>query len=188
LAHSSHSSTIEEQKVLSNVRKIIFIALCVIIACIPGQAKEDDVWTLIPARSFGPLCIGQSFETVKNMFGDKPEQFKPVQNGYMVGYTSPGIIIQYHNFTQKIQFMGTNKKGYEDISYRTEEGITIGSPRSTVEKHYGAPNRVAQALTKEFYPTSNEIAYYMSEGIAFHYDMNNIVVVIIVFNPAIFGG
>jgi len=57
-----------------------------------------------------------------------------------------------------------------------------------VEALYSKPGQVVPITSRDFYPRSQEMALYVNKGIAFHYDSSGNVVVIIVFDPRLYGG
>jgi hypothetical protein len=174
---------------ITTKRKILFplMALaCVIISLSCSLYASETDWIFREARSFGTFSLGQDFKEVQGVLG-APDLKKDVQGGFLVKYEKPGIIFQVNGGSNAIQFIGSDRQGYKGASYKTPEGISVGSPRTLVEKHYSQPASVVPVKTKEFYPHSLEMALYASRGIAFHYDSSSKVAAIIIFNPNLFG-
>jgi hypothetical protein len=156
---------------------VVFLLLLIHPLFGAGQAG-----LILPAQSLGTISIGQDFMEVQKALGE-PRMSKPVQNGTLVKFEKQGIIVQYSTATNKVQFAGIDAG-----AYKTKEGLTIGSKKSQVEAQYSTPVKMIPITSKDFYPRSQEAALYISRGIAFHYDAAGTVVVIIVFDPALFGG
>lgn len=168
------------------VKLALPLVFCLIGHCFVVIASEN-VWSFVPARSFGTFHIGQDYAEIESTLGFKPDKVREVKDAYLVRFDSQGIIIQYNNFTNKVQFMGACKSGYKNISYMTTEGITVGSPKALVEKSYSTPTKMIPISNRDFYPKSEQLALYVEKGIAFHYDSNDCVVVILVFDPRLYG-
>jgi hypothetical protein len=172
---------------MKNKRFCLLTAILLMIALAHGSlCASNSVWTFIPASSFGSFTIGQDFHDILKALGE-PDMKKDVQDARLMKYEKRGIIMQVNNGTNRVQFIGSDKQGFQGISYKTAEGITVGSPRSLVEKHYSSPTSIVPVRTREFYPRSVEMAIYAGRGISFHYDSTNNVAAIIVFDPKLFG-
>lgn len=172
--------------VLNRQGRIVIILILLIITASLISFAADKAWMFVPASRFGSFSIGQDYEGIEQALG-KPDTVKEVQDAFLVKFETRGIIVQYHNFSQKVHFIGACTRGYKDISYRTEEGISIGSTKAQVEQHYSTPTKLIPISTKDFYPRSEQLALYADKGIAFHYDAKGQVVVILVFDPVLFG-
>ncbi len=153
--------------------------------CSIADAETGEVWIIEPGRSFGAISIGDDFSKVQKILGN-PDKKKDVQNGLLMKYEKTGIVVQVNGANNKVQFIGTTQASGDSRIYKTKDGLAVGKERATVEKIYGAASSVIPSRSKDFYPQSQEVALYVSKGIAFHYDANNKVVVILVFDPSIF--
>lgn len=165
--------------------KVVIIGLFLFITAIAASALEN-IWYFTPSRSFGTFQIGQNYESLEKSLRCKPDKVKEVSGGYLARFDKPGIIVQYNSLTGNIQFIGACKSGYQKISYRTKEGITVGSTKALVESSFSTPTTVINVTTRDFYPDSECMALYADKGIAFHYDGQDRVVVIIVFDPSLY--
>lgn len=153
--------------------------------CSIADAGSGEVWLIEPGQSFGSISIGDDFTEVQKIFG-KPDKKKEVQNGLLMKYDKAGIVVQLNGATGKVQFIGATVASSSSRIYKTKDGLAVGKTRASAEKIYGPPPSIIQSKSKDIYPDSQEVALYVSRGIAFHYDAGNKVVVILVFDPSIF--
>lgn len=173
-------------RVLHMCRNIAAFVLLLILwgNCSIADAGSGVVWLIEPGQSFGAISIGDDFSEVRKIVGD-PDKKKEVQNGLLMKYDKAGIVVQVNGATNKVQFIGATVASSSSRIYKTKDGLAVGKTRASVEKIYGPPPSIIQSKSKDIYPDSQEVALYVSRGIAFHYDAGNKVVVILVFDPSI---
>jgi len=154
-------------------------------SAIPADAGLSDVWLLEPGRSFGAISVGSSLSDLQKMLGE-PDRKKEVQNGVLMKYDKPGIIVQVGSMTNAVQFVGTDRAANDSHVYKTKDGLAVGKSRAEVEKIYGPPASVIPCKSRDFYPLSEQVVLYVSKGIAFHYDAKGAISVILIFDSSIF--
>jgi|GEM_PF-2177436 len=178
---------LSQSRLFHQCRNITVFALLFSILSNTGIvcAGPNEVWLIDPGQSFGAISIGDDFSEVRKILGN-PDKKKEVQNGLLMKYDKAGIVVQVNGATNRVQFIGATVTSSNSRIYKTKDGISVGKERAGVEKIYGAATSIIKSQSRDIYPDSQEVALYVSRGIAFHYDTGNKVVVILVFDPSIF--
>lgn len=168
---------------MNKLLQFIFIFL---ILFAPLSAK--NVANVLPSVGIESVKIGDLACDAKPM-QVQPQITKNLQNGKVIVKFANGYLMQYDTLTQRISFVAISSKlsPYTGVKYVTPEGISIGDSRSKVEKVMGKPTKLVPITSQDLYPTSKVLALYIAKGISFHYDANNSVVWIFVFQPSVFG-
>lgn len=173
---------------MNKVFKILsFVLVFVFFMSISVFSSEEKYVKVVPAKSVGPLTIGDSFFKYQNTFGN-PDFRKELQNGdVIVKYVNHGLIIQYQGYTGEMHYVGVLKDKIGKLDCHTAKGIYVGMDKKQIEGLLGLPEKVIQVTSKDVYPDSDKLAIYPKKGISFHYDMYGKSVVMFVFSPAMFG-
>ncbi len=169
------------------VKILSFVFIFVFFMSIAVFSEEQKYVKVVPAKSVGPLTIGDSFLKYQKTFGN-PDFRKELQNGDVIAkYNSHGLIIQYQGYTGEMHYIGVMRDKIGKLDCRTAKGIYVGMDKKQIEGMLGLPEKVIPVTSKDVYPDSDKLAIYPKKGISFHYDMYGKSLIMFVFSPAIFG-
>lgn len=173
---------------MNKIGKILsFVLFFVFFMSIAVFSSEQKYVKVVPAKSVGPLTIGDSFFKYQNTFGN-PDFRKELQNGDVIAkYNSHGLIIQYQGYTGEMHYVGVMSNKIGKLDCHTAKGIHVGMDKRQIEGMLGVPEKVIQVTSKDVYPDSDKLAIYPKKGISFHYDIYGKSVIMFVFSPAMFG-
>ncbi len=168
---------------MNKYTKISFI-ICFLLLFV-GQAYAAII-EIVPSVGIGDYKLNTPRKSLK--LSEKPSIVKVLPNGYIVEkYDSLGLIVQYKQSDGLIKFIGISKKcTSKGLSYTSKNGIKIGLTKQDAQLKLGEPSSIVSVTSHDLYPDSDILAIYGAKGLSLHYDSNDKIVWIIVFDPTIF--
>lgn len=109
----------------------VWLAFSLVIS-LRVAAGPAEVWQIVPGQSIGPVRLGTSARDLSQITGAQPDQTSIVGSITYSSYTRQGLTVAVRD-GQIVLILTTNER------HRTEKGIAVGQPASTVAAAYGPP-------------------------------------------------
>jgi hypothetical protein len=131
------------------IRAVVSVVVLLLLSSTSAQPIVND-WLVVPGERVGPISASVSETEVKDLFGRENVEAIDVQFGE--GFSEPGTAVFPNDPSRRIEILWADgdrsvpkeiRITGESSSWRTSEGLSLGSTLREIEQINGSPFRLA---------------------------------------------